>query len=455
MPDNNSTWGLAAGNFRRIALLHDSTLSTSGGTITGNLAIGGNLTVAGTTALDGSTATTPATANNSTAIATTAFVKAQGYGTGSVTSITAGTGLTGGTITASGTFALDATYVNAHWLPITGGTLSGPGNLSVGGTLGVTGAATLTRSLCIGPPSDPGPLGMVINDTATVPQGYAVRGRLTVASETTNPMLLLDGYGPNTNYPSILPRVARGTAAAPAAMAAGDSLFLLAPQGYNGTAYAGGPGISIATTEAWTAAHLGSQINLNTVPAGTTTVVSTLILNGNAATFSGSVTSGGSTAGFVFNDRSGGQPWLWSAASPYATLNYNGTLNTIYTDNAGNFTASGATATKPGGGPWVAPSSRELKQEITPYREGLQAVLALNPVRYRYNGLAGLPQEMTYVGLVADEAHGDLVGRATLHIDATKEPVEIDTVDAGPLVYMLVNAVKELAARVAELEANQ
>jgi hypothetical protein len=43
-----------------------------------------------------------------------------------VTSITAGTGLTGGTITATGTFALDATYVSANWLSLTGGIVTGP-----------------------------------------------------------------------------------------------------------------------------------------------------------------------------------------------------------------------------------------------------------------------------------------------------------------------------------------
>jgi hypothetical protein len=59
------------------------------------------------------TAPTPSTSENSTAIATTAYVKLQGYGSGSVTSITAGAGLTGGTITTTGTIALATTGVNA------------------------------------------------------------------------------------------------------------------------------------------------------------------------------------------------------------------------------------------------------------------------------------------------------------------------------------------------------
>jgi hypothetical protein len=59
------------------------------------------------------TAPTPDSADDSTTIATTAFVKAQSYGGGTVTSITAGSGLSGGTITTSGTISLPTTGVSA------------------------------------------------------------------------------------------------------------------------------------------------------------------------------------------------------------------------------------------------------------------------------------------------------------------------------------------------------
>jgi len=58
-------------------------------------------------------APTPSTGDSSTQIATTAFVKAQGYGTGSVTSVAAGSGLSGGTITTTGTISLPITGVTA------------------------------------------------------------------------------------------------------------------------------------------------------------------------------------------------------------------------------------------------------------------------------------------------------------------------------------------------------
>lgn len=58
-------------------------------------------------------APTPSTADNSTQIATTAYVKAQGFGSGTVTSIATGTGLTGGPITTTGTISIATTGVTA------------------------------------------------------------------------------------------------------------------------------------------------------------------------------------------------------------------------------------------------------------------------------------------------------------------------------------------------------
>lgn len=75
----------------------------------------------------GTVGVTQAAATSNTTLATTAFVKAQGYGSGSVTSIVAGTGLTGGTISTTGTIALSA-----------------PVSVANGGTNATTAAAALT-----------------------------------------------------------------------------------------------------------------------------------------------------------------------------------------------------------------------------------------------------------------------------------------------------------------------
>jgi len=54
-----------------------STYALTGLSTTGNASIGGTFSVTGTTSLAAATATTPATADNSTAVATTAYVRAQ------------------------------------------------------------------------------------------------------------------------------------------------------------------------------------------------------------------------------------------------------------------------------------------------------------------------------------------------------------------------------------------
>jgi len=82
-------------------------LKTTGGTVSGPLTVA-SLTVTGGATLDGATATTPATPDNSTKVATTAFVKAQGYQTGNQTITLSGD------ISGSGTTAITTTLPNVN-----------------------------------------------------------------------------------------------------------------------------------------------------------------------------------------------------------------------------------------------------------------------------------------------------------------------------------------------------
>jgi hypothetical protein len=137
---------------------------------------------------------------------------------------------------------------------------------------------------------------------------------------------------------------------------------------------------------------------------------------------------------------------------------------TMTLDGTGNLTIADSTATKPGGGSWVAPSDPLLKRDIAEYKSGLDEVLALRPITYGYNGKGGLPDDgRSYVGLDAADTEPvmpELVGRMMVVLDQhpkigeTEPPdTEIKTIDASALVYALVNAVKELSARIAALEA--
>lgn len=136
-----------------------------------------------------------------------------------------------------------------------------------------------------------------------------------------------------------------------------------------------------------------------------------------------------------------------------------------------------ANAYKPGGGSWTATSDRELKTDDSrPYEAGLDQVLMLEPVVYRYNGRMGLPTDREYVGLVAQDAQQampELVERVAMSCLGNKsqrerakargvedlpeliedERGEFLTVDPSALTYALINACKTLAARLAAVEA--
>jgi len=139
-------------------------------------------------------------------------------------------------------------------------------------------------------------------------------------------------------------------------------------------------------------------------------------------------------------------------------------LDTMLLDGAGNLLIAGSNAYKTGGGSWIAPSDPILKRDVAEYKSGLAEVLALKPIEYKYNGKGGLPDDgQSYVGLDAratEPVMPELVGSMMVVLDPSRrqegrsEPdTEIKTIDASPLVYALVNAVKELSAKVAALEA--
>lgn len=112
-------------------------------------------------------------------------------------------------------------------------------------------------------------------------------------------------------------------------------------------------------------------------------------------------------------------------------------------------------AAKPGGGSWAVASDRRLKQEIQPYTEGLSQILQIKPVWFRYNGKAGLPTDKKFVGVIAQDMlkiaphtvakfpYADSAGRQENYLDY----------DANAVLYMLVNAVKELNAQFEQKDA--
>lgn len=120
----------------------------------------------------------------------------------------------------------------------------------------------------------------------------------------------------------------------------------------------------------------------------------------------------------------------------------------------GDLVISGPNATKASGTAWGNPSDDRLKKDVLPYATGLSAILALDPITFKFNGSGGSQDGMPGMGFSAQAVQSvmpEMVSsrRATID-DAETDLLMLDTT-ALPLA--LVNAVKELDARLRAVEA--
>jgi hypothetical protein len=121
-------------------------------------------------------------------------------------------------------------------------------------------------------------------------------------------------------------------------------------------------------------------------------------------------------------------------------------------DNAGNLTITGATATKASGTTWSNPSDIRLKRDIAPYAHGLADILQLEPISYTLKAT-----DQQTCGLDAEKVRAvfpECVGTTRMKLQPEdEEDTEVLTLDIHPILIALINANKELATRVAALEA--
>ena len=112
---------------------------------------------------------------------------------------------------------------------------------------------------------------------------------------------------------------------------------------------------------------------------------------------------------------------------------------------------------KPGGGPWLASfASARMHKDVRPYDRGLDVLLRLVPKEYSYISESGFDSTRRHIGLeaedVADLVPEMLVEGATDNAYAAENAIATTAYMSTPLTYMMVNAIKELTARVETLE---
>lgn len=100
-------------------------------------------------------------------------------------------------------------------------------------------------------------------------------------------------------------------------------------------------------------------------------------------------------------------------------------------------------------------SDPRVKNNVASYQTGLETLLKINPISYKYKPRPGVDGTKTHVGLDATELKS-ILPEAVVGMDVqldldSPERTTLDTLHTDPLIYVMLNAIKELAAQVASL----
>lgn len=136
-------------------------------------------------------------------------------------------------------------------------------------------------------------------------------------------------------------------------------------------------------------------------------------------------------------------------------------VNNVNVFNAGSTTftlQNGITPQAYGTTTWTNISDLRIKKNIQDYGIGLSELKQLRTVTYEFNGLYGSKDsDQKNVGLIAQEvketSFRDMVKDWVYEDKETGQKTDLLSIDTTPLVFALINAVKELDARVKALEA--
>ncbi len=124
-------------------------------------------------------------------------------------------------------------------------------------------------------------------------------------------------------------------------------------------------------------------------------------------------------------------------------------------DVEGNIRTSGCLYYN-GGSLGTCASDERLKDEVQSFNLGLDELLGINPVYFKYNGLGGLPTDGgKQLGVIAQEiekAAPDLIVKKKVKLSPDDNfDTEIKAVDYGAFTYVIINSIKEIHEMVTEL----
>ncbi|MEI7993352.1 MAG: tail fiber domain-containing protein [Methylococcaceae bacterium] len=108
-----------------------------------------------------------------------------------------------------------------------------------------------------------------------------------------------------------------------------------------------------------------------------------------------------------------------------------------------------------GSASWLVPSDARLKENVRDLEVGLAQLRRVRPVRFRYNGRSGTTAGQECVGVLGQEIEKifpEMIRRVPGRLDGEHDTEDLRIYDGSALTFILVNAVKELAGKVEQLE---
>jgi hypothetical protein len=168
----------------------------------------------------------------------------------------------------------------------------------------------------------------------------------------------------------------------------------------------------------------------------------------NLLLFGDNVGGSGDVARFIYSPGTSFYPLTLSLTSnekyarPFSIMGGNVGIGTAAPDSLLSVNGS---ADKPGGGSWGTFSDRRLKTLKGDFKAGLDQVLKLNPVRYRYkdDNTMGIHDVQEHVGLVAQEV------QPVIPEAVTENSKGYLLVNNDPIIWAMLNAIKEQQKQIA------
>ncbi|HLF64397.1 MAG TPA: tail fiber domain-containing protein [Saprospiraceae bacterium] len=147
------------------------------------------------------------------------------------------------------------------------------------------------------------------------------------------------------------------------------------------------------------------------------------------------------------------QARLFVAADGTVVIANNAILPQLNAPSVTVFQVNGFAGKTQGGATWQVPSDLRLKENITPFSDGLSKLMEVNPVRFNYKDQPGSQEEVGVIGQEIEKVFPYMITQTSGSNDLSgQNEGGLLMYNSNALTYVMVNAIQELATRIVDLE---